>query len=154
MALIFLPVFAILLGGVLALGTGLLASTTFSEGALLGARTAAQLIGWALLLSPLVAASRLRRQAAEIGAAAVAFSTGLAVLYVAYFEWGGTTPSFPEAHAAEIVPAAAAVTALMPVAVTLPPVPEPALTMKRAAVLAPAPASEYRRSAIPESPPY
>lgn len=157
--------FAILLGSALALGTGLLASATYTDGAVLASRTAGQLIGWLLLASPLLAVGRLQRRLAEMSAAGLAFTTGAAILYVAYFEWG-TTPSFPEANAAEIAPAAVAGPVSMPVAVAMPPPPEelglrPRIAAPRIAaprIPAPAPvppavlATESR--AIPYSPPY
>ena len=88
-----------LLGGSLVLGTGLLAAASFSDGALVAFRTAAQLIGWlfvcAILLGSYARASRgegwrgLRRAGfGEISAATITFLSGIAVLYVSYFEWG------------------------------------------------------------------
>lgn len=115
--------FALLLGSSLALGAGLLASASLSEGALLASRTAAQVTGWLLLASPLLALGRLERAFAQVAAAGIAFTTGAAILYVAYFEWG-TAPAFPEANAAEMAPAATAGPVSMPVAVAVPPVPE------------------------------
>src|SRR5688572_32697483 len=89
----------VLLGGSLILGAGLLAAANFSDGALLAFRTAAQLIGWlfvcTILLGSYARASRgagltgLRRAGfGEISAATVTFLSGIAVLYVSYFEWG------------------------------------------------------------------
>ena len=88
-----------LLGGSLVLGTGLLAAASFSDGALVAFRTAAQLIGWlfvcAILLGSYARASRgegwrgLRRAGfGEISAATITFLSGVVVLYVSYFEWG------------------------------------------------------------------
>lgn len=146
--------FAILLGSVIALGTGLLASASFTEGGLLASRTAAQLIGWALVLSPLLALRGIRRHAAEVGAAGIAVMAGAAVLYVAYFEWG-SSPTFPEANAAEIVPTPVVA---MPVAATLPVIPQAPIAAKAAAVPAPAPVAgptvSIDANVIPDSPPY
>jgi hypothetical protein len=141
-------VFAILLTSALALGTGLLASATYTDGAMLAYRTAGQLIGWLLLASPLLALGRLQRRLAEMTAAAIAFTTGAAILYVAYFEWG-STPSFPEANAAQLVPVSMpAALAIEQIAVPLP-VPAPApVTPAAQAVLA------TESHTIPESPPY
>ena len=141
--------FALLLGSALALGAGLLASASLSEGALVASRTAAQVIGWLLLASPLVALGRLQRRLTELSAAGIAFSAGAAILYVAYFEWG-TPPSFPEANAAEVVPSVAAGPVSMPVAVAIKqivvplPVP-PGITQ---------PVLATESHAIPYSPPY
>lgn len=108
----------ILLGGSLVLGTGLLAAASFSDGALVAFRTAAQVIGWlfvcAILLGSYARASRgeglrgLRRAGfGEISAATVTFLSGIAVLYVSYFEWG-EMPRTPIGHAAaEALPARA-----------------------------------------------
>jgi len=105
-----------LLGGSLVLGTGLLAAASFSDGALVAFRTAAQGIGWlfvcAILLGSYARASRgegrrgLRRAGfGEISAATVTFLSGMAVLYVSYFEWG-EMPRAPISHAAaETLPA-------------------------------------------------
>jgi hypothetical protein len=102
--------FLFLLGGSLVLGTTLLAAASFSDGALLAFKTAAQVIGWlfvcAILLGSYARASRgeglrgLRRASfGEISAATVTFLSGVAVLYLAYFEWGEIAPA-PIPHAA------------------------------------------------------
>jgi hypothetical protein len=80
--------FLIFLGGSLVLGAGLLATASYSEGMLLAIRTAAQSIGWLLLLATAVGLSGLRRGAfGQLGAATVALFGGLTVLYVSYFQW-------------------------------------------------------------------
>jgi len=90
----------------LALGAGLLAAASYSEGTLIALRTAAQGIGWLLVLAAVVGLTGRRRAGfGKLGAATVAFLSGLAVLYVAYFEWG-QVPDAPIRHAAaEILPA-------------------------------------------------
>jgi threonine/homoserine efflux transporter RhtA len=150
--------FALLLGSALALGAGLLASASLSEGALVASRTAAQVIGWLLLASPLLALGRLQRRLTELSAAGIAFSAGAAILYVAYFEWG-KTPSFPEANAAEVVPSVAAGPVSMPVAVAIrgrspdsQMLREPAESGLRPRIAPPVVATESH--AIPYSPPY
>lgn len=156
--------FLALLGGSLVSGACLLAAASFSDGALVASQTAAQLIGWLLVLSPLLAFARLRRSLAELGVASIALSTGTAVLYVSYFEWSAANPQGPmAAHAANIVPGPAIVEVPAPVAPMVAPA-LPALAVKRAIVPAlvpvevpmPAqtPATEYRNTVIPESPPY
>jgi hypothetical protein len=108
-------VFAILLASALALGTGLLASASFTDGALLASRTAAQITGWLLLASPVLAFARLQRRFAELTAAGIAFTTGAAILYVAYFEWSSESP-VPRAGPVDIAPAFAGLPAPAPVA--------------------------------------
>jgi hypothetical protein len=90
----------------LALGAGLLAAASYSEGTLIALRTAAQGIGWLLILATVVGITGLRQASfGRLGAATVAFLSGLAVLYVAYFEWGQALEA-PIRHAAvEILPA-------------------------------------------------
>jgi len=101
--------FLIFLGGSLALGAGLLATASYSEGMLLAIRTAAECIGWLLLLATVVGVANLRRGAfGELGAATVTFAASVLVLYMAYFEWG-TVPEAPMppiryAAAAEVLP--------------------------------------------------
>lgn len=81
--------FLLVLGGSLIFGAGLLAAASYSEGMLLAIRTAAQSIGWLLLLATVVGLSGLRRRAfGQLGAATVTLLGGLAVLYVSYFQWG------------------------------------------------------------------
>lgn len=80
--------FLILLGGTLLLGASLLAAANYTEGALVAARTAAQLIGWLLAGAALVGLLGLRRASwQKLGAAAVTLSSGAALLYVSYFQW-------------------------------------------------------------------
>lgn len=148
---------AILLGSVLTLGAGLLASAALSDGALLASRTAAQLIGWALVLAPLAAARGLERHVAQLGAAAVAVAAGTSILYVAYFEWGHVAV-LPEAQATVIAPESLAAAQPAPVEhMPAPPAPpaEPVAPQPVAAP-APAPATVLYRQAdpIPDSPPY
>jgi hypothetical protein len=101
--------FLIFLGVALALGAGLLATASYSEGVLLAIRTAAQCIGWLFLLATAVGVAHLRRGAfGELGAAMVSFVAGVVVLYMAYFQWG-TMPDAPmppirNAAAAELLP--------------------------------------------------
>lgn len=81
--------FLLILGGSLIFGAGLLAAASYSEGMLLAIRTAAQSIGWLLLLATAVGLSGLRRRAfGQLGATTVTLLGGLAVLYVSYFQWG------------------------------------------------------------------
>jgi len=82
--------FLTMLGGSLALGTGLLAAASYSEGTLLALRTAAQIIGWLFLFSTVVGLEVLRRGlAGGIAAAALTLACGLGMLYVSYFQWEG-----------------------------------------------------------------
>jgi hypothetical protein len=96
--------FLIFLGGSLALGAGLLATASFSEGMLVAIRTVAEIVGWLFLLATAIGVANLRRGAfGELGAAMVTFTAGLVVLYMAYFPWGtipGTVPDAPIRHAA------------------------------------------------------
>ena len=77
--------FLTLLGGTLLLGAGLLAAANYTEGALVAARTAAQVIGWLLAGGALLGLQRPSWQ--KLGAATVAFFSGAALLYVSYFQW-------------------------------------------------------------------
>lgn len=80
--------FLTMLGASLVVGASLLAAASFSEGALVAAKSAAQVIGWLLLLSTLISLAVLRRgHLAGIGAAAVSLAGGLGVLYFAHFRW-------------------------------------------------------------------
>ena len=92
--------FLTLLGGTLLLGAGLLAAANYTEGALLAARTAAQVIGWLLAGAALLGLQRTSWQ--KLCAATVALSSGAALLYVSYFQWS-------EIPAAVRAPLAAAV---------------------------------------------
>lgn len=92
--------FLFLLGGSLVLGAGLLATASFSDGTLVTTRTAAQLIGWLFVCAILLGWYGLRRaRFGEISAATVTFLSGVAMLYVSYFEWG-EIPAAPIRHAA------------------------------------------------------
>lgn len=77
--------FLTLLGGTLMLGAGLLAAVNYTEGALVAARTAAQVIGWLLAGAALLGLQQASWQ--KVGAASVAFVSGAALLYVSYFQW-------------------------------------------------------------------
>lgn len=129
--------FLLVLGGSLIFGAGLLAAASFSEGMLLAIRTAAQSIGWLLLLATAVGLSGLRRGAfGQLSAAMVALLGGLAVLYVSYFQWetmqGAMQASVPAAPMPPIRNAAA----------DLPPEHEPVYkaTLASLETFAPAPA--------------
>jgi len=98
--------FPVALGGSLVFGAGLLAAASFSEGALVASRTAAQCIGWLFVMAAVVGLTSLRYSSfGKLGAAVVAFLCGLAVLYVAYFEWGEIPDAPIRAAAAEALPA-------------------------------------------------
>jgi len=80
--------FLIVLGGTLTVGAGLLAAASYSEGTLVAFRTTAQVIAWLLVLATLVALRGLpRATVGEISAVAVAFLSGMAMLYLSYVEW-------------------------------------------------------------------
>lgn len=92
--------FLTFLGSALVVGTGLLAAASYSEGALIALRTAAQAIGWLLLLAGAVGASLPGRASlAKAGAATIAFVSGTAMLYLAHFQWD-ERPSSAIRHAA------------------------------------------------------
>jgi len=97
--------FLTVLAGSLALGAGLLAAAGYSEGALVAARTAALTIGWLLLLATLIGVQGARRgRLAEIGTTVVVFVSGVAVLYLSYFQWS-QLPEVPVRLAvAELLP--------------------------------------------------
>jgi len=99
--------FLITLAASLALGTGLLAAASLSDGTLLACKTAAQVIGWLFILATVIGLAGLRRASfGRLGAAAVAFLSGLAVLYVAYFQWDQAVVEPPIRYAAaETLPA-------------------------------------------------
>ena len=113
--------FLLVLGGSLIFGAGLLAAASYSEGMLLAIRTAAQGIGWLLLLATAVGLSSLRRAAvAQFGAATVTLLGGVAVLYVSYFQWGtvqetmqGTAPGTMQAASVPDAPIRYASTELL-----------------------------------------
>jgi hypothetical protein len=77
--------FLTLLGGTLVLGASLLAAANYTEGALVAARTAAQVIGWLLAGAALLGLQQASWQ--KVGAASVAFFSAAALLYVSYFQW-------------------------------------------------------------------
>lgn len=92
--------FLLTLGGSLVLGAGLLAAASYSEGTFLALKTAAQAVGWLLLLATVVGIQGLRQATfGALGTATVTFVSGVAVLYMAYFEWG-EMPQAPIQHAA------------------------------------------------------
>jgi hypothetical protein len=92
--------FAVLLGGALVVSTGLCVYASQSAGALFSFRTAMEISGWLWLLSVLVGFSarvaRHRRHLGEVTAAATAFFTGTAMLYLSYFQWS-ELPAAPAA---------------------------------------------------------
>ena len=92
--------FLFALGGSLALGAGLFAIASFSEGALLGARTVAQVIGWLFVVATVAGAATIRRSdLAAITAATVTLGSGLMLLYVTHFDWSEIR-TMPTAYAA------------------------------------------------------
>jgi len=93
--------FLTMLAGSLVVGASLFAAATYSEGALLASRTAAQVIGWLFVLATLGGAVALRRHPSlgKLTAAGVTLSSGALLLYVAHFEWS-------EVHAGQFVHAA------------------------------------------------
>jgi len=104
------PMLLFLLGGSIALAAGLLATASYTEGTLVAFKTTAQVMGWlfvgAILLA-LFAQRGLRRASfGEVSAAAVTFISGIAVLYIAYFEWSepAPLPIRQAAAAAEVLP--------------------------------------------------
>lgn len=98
--------FVILLGGTLVFSTGLLAAASYSEGALVAVRTAAQVVGWlfvcAVLLAQALRASRA--SPGELGAAVVTLFSGVALLYLSYFQWGEIPAAAPADYAAAAEP--------------------------------------------------
>lgn len=95
-----------LLGGSLTLAAGLLATASYTDGALVAFKTTAQVMGWlfvgAILLALLAQRGLRRASFGEVSAAGVTFISGIAVLYIAYFEWSEAPPS-PIRHAAAAV---------------------------------------------------
>jgi hypothetical protein len=89
------------LTGVALIGSaGLCVYASQSAGALFSFRTAMQISGWLWLLAVLVGFSarvtRNRRHLGEVTAAATAFFTGVAMLYLSYFQWS-ELPTAPAA---------------------------------------------------------
>ena len=81
--------FLILLGGSLTFGAALLATVIYTDGALVALRSAAEIIGWLLLLATVTGLVGMRRASpAPLCAASVTLCSGLAALYMSYFfEW-------------------------------------------------------------------
>lgn len=80
--------FLFMLGGSLVLGFGLFAAASYSEGTLLAARTAAEVIGWLLVLAASAGALVLREgNFGKITAASVSLCCGVLLVYLAHFEW-------------------------------------------------------------------
>ncbi len=81
--------FLILLGGSLTFGAALLATVIYTDGALVALRTAAEIIGWLLLLATVAGLVGMRRASpGPLCAASVTLCSGLAALYMSYFfEW-------------------------------------------------------------------
>jgi hypothetical protein len=81
--------FLILLGGSLTFGAALLATVIYTDGALVALRTAAEIIGWLLLLATVAGLIGMRRASpGPLCAASVTLCSGLAALYMSYFfEW-------------------------------------------------------------------
>jgi hypothetical protein len=94
--------FAVLLSAALIVSSGLCVYATQSTGALFSFRTAMQISGWLCLLTVLVGFSarvaRHHRHPGEVMAAATAFFTGAAMLYLSYFQWS----DFPAAPTAPL----------------------------------------------------
>lgn len=94
-------IFAMLLGVALLGSVGLCAYASHSAGALISFRTALQISGCLLLGAVLVGFSarvaHQRRHLGEVTAAATAFFTGTAMLYVSHFQWSElpTAPATP-----------------------------------------------------------
>src|SRR5438270_5817705 len=106
--------------GVALLGSlGLCAYASQSAGALISFRTAVHISGWGFLVAVLVGFSarvaRQRRQLGEVMAAATAFFTGIAMLYLSHFQWS-------ELPTAPTTPLAAKTASVWNPAATLPPV--------------------------------
>lgn len=92
--------FLFMLGGALAVGSGLFAVATYSDGAWLATRTVAQVIGWLFILATVGGAAVLRRSDfAGITAASVTLGSGLLLLYVTHFDWS-ELKTMPAAYAA------------------------------------------------------
>ncbi|HEX7219597.1 MAG TPA: hypothetical protein VF280_10305 [Burkholderiales bacterium] len=80
--------FLFMLGGSLVLGFSLFAAASYSEGTLIAARTAAEVIGWLLMLAALAGAVALRQpNIGKVTAAGVSLCCGLLLVYIAHFQW-------------------------------------------------------------------
>jgi hypothetical protein len=102
------PMFLFMLGGSLVLGFGLFAAASYSEGTLLAARTAAQVIGWLLVLAAAAGAVALRQpNLGKATAASVALCSGLLLVYVANFEWSEVAHALPQRQELKIIEAPA-----------------------------------------------
>jgi hypothetical protein len=105
----------LLLAAPLLMGASLL-GVSYSDGTLIAARSAAQVIGWLLVFFSTLAALCMRASQrrgdrelrhltfAEVTACATAFFCGVSMLYVSYFEWS-ELPSGPIRSAAAQAPA-------------------------------------------------
>lgn len=92
--------FLFMLGGALALGSGLFAVATYSDGAWLATRTVAQVIGWLFIVATVAGGAVLRRSDfAGITAATVTLGSGVLLLYVTHFDWSELR-TMPSAYAA------------------------------------------------------
>ena len=145
--------FLTVLGTSLALGAGLLAAAGYSEGALLAAKTAALTIGWLLLLATLVGIQGVRRRRlAELGTTLIVFVSGVAVLYLSYFQWS-ELPDVPvRLAAADLLPEPEADMELIgaePLAAIAPVVTLPAVTRVTAPRIPDKPQVETRSVADP-----
>lgn len=95
--------FVVLLGAALTGSIGLCVYATQAAGALISYKTAVQVSGWLCLVAVLVGfcarVPRNRRHLGELTAAATAFFTGVALLYLAHFQWSElpTAPAGPVA---------------------------------------------------------
>jgi hypothetical protein len=100
--------FVILLGGTLVFSTGLLAAASYSEGALVAVRTAAQVMGWLFVCAVLLARALRASRASpgELGAAVVTLFSGVALLYLSYFQWGEIPAATPAGYAVAAEPLA------------------------------------------------
>ena len=85
--------FLFMLGGSLVLGFSLFAAASYSAGTLIAARTAAEVIGWLLVLAAGVGAIALRQpNLGKVTAASISLCCGLLLVYAAHFEWSELAP--------------------------------------------------------------
>ncbi|HTG98303.1 MAG TPA: hypothetical protein VL982_12725 [Burkholderiales bacterium] len=113
--------FLLFLSASLTFGAALLVTVSFTEGALLALRTAAEIIGWLLLLAAVAGLAGLRYASfGRVCAASVTLCSGLAVLYMSYFfEWNELQRPVARhavAQAAFVRPVAYAYTPIEPLA--------------------------------------